>query len=162
MNKTMYIGLGSNIDPEENLRKATDELRHAFPGISYSAVYRTAPQNYEEQEDFLNAVARIETDDPPEVILQTLRGTETHLGKSEPFRFGPRTIDLDLLLCGNESMKTEEFELPHPRMHERRFVLEPLCELIDGDGRHPVLRRTWRELLEKTLDQSCDRVKFGL
>ena len=71
------------------------------------------------------------------------------------YRFGPRTIDLDLLLYANESIETGDLVVPHARMHERRFVLEPLCELIDCDNQHPVVGVSWANLLQNVSDQDC-------
>jgi 2-amino-4-hydroxy-6-hydroxymethyldihydropteridine diphosphokinase len=174
--------MGSNIDPERNLREAAQLLSQEFPGITFSTVYKTAPQYHEDQEIFLNAVAKAQTEKDPEGILKVLRSIEESLGKSPPFRFGPRTIDLDLLLYGdkilpslqewltNQKLKTSNSKLvvPHERMHERRFVLEPLCELLNTVGArhalplHPVLQESWDSLLSKTLDQSCDRMRLSL
>jgi 7,8-dihydro-6-hydroxymethylpterin-pyrophosphokinase len=98
------------------------------------------------------------------------------LRKHVPFRSGPRTIDLDLLLYdelvlpslkgwqNSYKLKAISYKLivPHPRMHLRRFVLEPLCDLIDPQGKHPVLGKTWQELLEKTEEQRCDRIALRL
>ena len=105
--------------------------------------------------------------------MQILRGIETKLKKSPPFKFGPRTIDLDLLLYGNKVIPSKgewlrsytlpatsyKLIVPHPRMHERRFVLEPLCELLNPQAVHPTLRQSWAKLLESTKDQECMRVQ---
>ncbi len=103
---------------------------------------------YTDQADFLNAVALIETDESAQTIKDTLTDIERQLGKATPFENGPRTIDLDLLLYGDETIQTETLTIPHPRMHERRFVLEPLCELIDPTLRHPILKISWQQLLQ--------------
>lgn len=119
-------------------------LREQFTSLIFSHVYRTAPQDITDQPEFLNAVARIETALSPEDLLTALQAIEKRLGKNPPFPKGPRTIDLDLLLygtCVQEGPPT----LPHPRMYERRFVLEPLCEL-----------------LAKTHDQACDQTTISL
>ena len=101
----------------------------------------------------------METEEPPEEVVQILREIETKLKKSPPFKFGPRTIDLDLLLFGNKVIEKEGLSVPHPRMHERRFVLEPLCELLSPQAVHPTLRQSWAKLLESTKDQECTRVE---
>lgn len=155
---TIFIALGSNIDPDTNLKKAADMLRKNFAAIQFSSVYRTAAREVEDQDDFLNAVALVETDKSPEEIHAILQSIEESLGKAPPFRFGPRTIDLDFLLYGNSIQpltRNPPLVLPHPRMHERRFVLEPLCELIDLQSQHPVLKESWEKLLGKTLEQDC-------
>ena len=144
------------------MRGAAKKLGGFFPEVTFSAVHRTAPLYKEDQPTFLNAVARIETDDSPEVLFEKLQTIEQELKKDPPYRFGPRTMDLDLLLYGNENIKGSGLEIPHPRMHERRFVLEPLCELIDSNTLHPVLKQSWAALLEKTHDQSCDRMEMSL
>lgn len=161
---TVFVGLGSNIDPETNLRAAAKRLRELFPTIIFSSVYRTAPLHEEEQPAFLNAVARFKTGERPEAALEGLQHIERELRKNPPFRFGPRTIDLDLLLYNNRTVNIPDRQLiiPHPRMHERRFVLEPLCELVDKTGRHPVLGGTWGELLKETGKQECKYMSLTL
>jgi 2-amino-4-hydroxy-6-hydroxymethyldihydropteridine diphosphokinase len=129
-----------------------------WPQIQFSGLYSTAPREHEDQDTFLNAVATFETDEQPEEVVHILRGIEQELKKSPPYKYGPRTIDLDLLLYGDEQIGSEELTVPHPRMHERRFVLEPLCELIDPADTHPVLGQNWQELLTATNDQKCTRI----
>ena len=149
------LGIGSNIDPERNIASAMSLLTEAFPGIEYSWIYKTDAREIEDQNDFLNCCAVCETDLSAEATRHILVGIEDALGKAPPFRYGPRTIDLDLLLYGNDIIDTPDLIVPHPRMHERRFVLEPLCELIDPSELHPVLKKSWESLLEDTLDQGC-------
>ena len=154
----IFIGLGSNISPKENLRKAAAMLRSHFPAIQFSPVYKSSAREVEDQDDFLNAVAACETEKSPEEVHSILKSIEESLGKAPPYRFGPRTIDLDLLLYGDLSQPATinpQLVLPHPRMHERRFVLEPLYELIDANTLHPILKQSWKELLEQSLDQEC-------
>lgn len=114
-----------------------------------------------DQADFLNAVALFESADSPQEILEKLQAIEGSLKKSVPYRFGPRTIDLDLLLVDYKVSKKDPI-LPHPKMHERRFVLEPLCELVDPATQHPSLRWSMRELLEMVKEQGCERTKIKL
>lgn len=109
----------------------------------------------EDQPDFLNAVAVIESEQAPEEIHATLKGIEKELEKNIPYSGGPRTIDLDFLLFGDDVIDSDVLSVPHQRMHERRFVLEPLCKLIDSEQIHPMFDESWKELLEKTLDQEC-------
>ena len=116
----------------------------------------------EDQDDFLNAVAVIQANEDPEAIFEHMKLIEKELQKDPPFRFGPRTIDLDLLLIENEIVETNELLVPHARMHERRFVLEPLCELIDPESEHPLLNETWEALLFKVQDQECEKVSSEL
>ncbi len=157
-----FLALGSNIDAEKNLRAAAAMLRSRFPSIRFSQVYRTAPVGYAAQEDFLNAAAMIETDEEPEQIHQILESIETSLGKAAPFRNGPRTIDLDLLLWDDKLLHEPRLTLPHPRMQKRRFVLEPLCELIEPTSEHPVLKIFWKDLLEGTMEQRTEKVELVL
>lgn len=172
----IHIALGSNIDPENNIKAAVTMLRERHPAIRFSSMYRSAPLHHEEQDDFLNAVAAIETDDSLEKFFESLMHIERKLGKNPPFRFGPRTIDLDLLLHGDDVHPDEDtwkvshqakeetgpLIIPHPRMHERRFVLEPLTEITDPHSRHPILGKTWQEFLETTLDQEIERMRIIL
>ncbi len=150
------VGIGSNIRAEENMAAAAALLRAKWPQVIFSSVYRTRPVGYEAQEDFLNAVACFGTTDTPEQIRKSLNHMEQSLGKATPFTNGPRTIDLDVLLYDEQVMTVTALTIPHPRMHERRFVLEPLCELVPPNEKHPVLGQSWESLLEASLDQSCD------
>jgi 2-amino-4-hydroxy-6-hydroxymethyldihydropteridine diphosphokinase len=159
---TLYVGIGSNIDPEDNLKAAATILREKDPATRFSSVYKSAPLHNAEQDDFLNAVAMFRTDRPPQAILEGLRDIERLLGKNPPFRFGPRTIDLDLLLHDSDVVESGQLILPHPRMHERRFVLEPLTELIDSLGKHPIIGKSWKDLLEDTKDQRIMKVPIRL
>jgi 2-amino-4-hydroxy-6-hydroxymethyldihydropteridine diphosphokinase len=130
-----YIGLGSNLgDREATIRAALERLA-ASPEIEVVAVSsrrETDPVGYVDQPRFLNGVAALRTKLPPRELLERLQKVERELGRdrSGP-RFGPRTIDLDLLLYGTEQIDENSLEIPHPRLAERRFVLEPLAEL-DG------------------------------
>ncbi len=134
-------------------------LRAVWPGIRFSSVYRTAPQLLLEQPAFLNAVAEIHVDKSPREVLAELRRIEVDMGKQTAVRYGPRTIDLDVLLHDDLVLEEEGLTVPHPRLHERRFVLEPLCELLDDEVLvHPVLGTDMRDLLRKTSDQECERV----
>src|SRR5690606_33857273 len=110
-----------------------------------SPVYETEPVGYADQGDFLNCVARVTTDLMPLALLDALEHVEAALGKATPFRNGPRTIDLDLLLYGDEVIDTPRLQVPHPRMHQRRFVLQPLVD-IAPDAVHPALGMTAAEL----------------
>jgi 2-amino-4-hydroxy-6-hydroxymethyldihydropteridine diphosphokinase len=140
-----YVGLGANLgDRESTIRRALDLLR-SEPGldvVAVSAFRETDPVGLLEQPRFLNAAAAVDTDLPPRELLGRLLAVERALGRSrEGPRFGPRTIDLDLLLYGGEVVDEPGLIVPHPRLHERRFALEPLAEL-DPDafvpGRGPV------------------------
>jgi 2-amino-4-hydroxy-6-hydroxymethyldihydropteridine diphosphokinase len=129
-----YVGLGSNLgDREATIRRAV-ELLGARPGIEVLAVStlrETDPVGYEDQPRFLNGVAALEVDLPARGLLDELLAAERELGRdrSREQRWGPRTIDLDLLLYGHETVDEPGLTVPHPRLAERQFVLEPLCEL---------------------------------
>lgn len=129
-----YIGLGTNIgDREENLRRALEMLDEA-EGVSVvrrSAVYETEPVGYVDQPSFLNMVAVVDTSLPPEQLLDVMLCVERTLGRIRDIRWGPRTIDLDLLLYGHLTIHTERLDVPHPRMTERAFVWIPLLDVID-------------------------------
>lgn len=173
---TIYIALGSNIDPENNIKAAVTMVRDRYPVAKFSSVYRSAPLHHTDQDDFLNAVGMFEAENEPEFVYDFLRHIEQMLGKSVPFRYGPRAIDLDLLLHGStvhpdeptwKSLRDTSHDegsllIPHPRMHERRFVLEPLIELVDSSGKHPIMGKTWEDLLNNTLDQEIERMHIVL
>lgn len=127
-----YVGLGSNMDdPCAQLDRALAVLS-TTPGVvlrDISSYYRTAPWGETRQPDFINAVAVIDTALTPETLLDELRRIEAAAGRRREQRWGPRTLDLDLLIHGDASRNTTQLQLPHPRMHERAFVLAPLAEL---------------------------------
>jgi 2-amino-4-hydroxy-6-hydroxymethyldihydropteridine diphosphokinase len=131
-----YVGLGANLeDPARQVRQALRELDD-IPGTrvtARSSLYRTAPVGYLDQPDFINAVAKLQTALSPRELLDALHGIESGHGRRRSVRNAPRTLDLDLLLYGQTVMQDEDLTLPHPRMHERAFVLLPLAELApDG------------------------------
>jgi 2-amino-4-hydroxy-6-hydroxymethyldihydropteridine diphosphokinase len=128
------IALGANIgNPAQNLEIAVSLLREATEVISVSSIYKTAPVGGPAQPDYLNAVCIIESNLPALDLLSLLHGIEKSLGRERIEHWGPRTIDLDLIQYGGLLSKSIELELPHPRAHERRFVLEPWLE-IDADA----------------------------
>lgn len=137
-------------------------LRHEYPSIRFSHVYRTKARDMAEQSDFLNAVAAFEKEESPLAIREKLAMIERTLKKHPPFPKGPRTIDLDFLLYGDEIINMQELIIPHPRMHERRFVLEPLTELLYPQAKHPEIGQTWEELLKKTLNQNAQKTHIQL
>jgi len=147
-----YIALGSNVgDREGNVRRAAALLAGAGKVTGLSSLYATEPVGNREQPGFINAVAAVETSLAPGELLAVCRSIEERLGRERTVRWGPRTIDLDILLYGARTVSTDELTIPHPRMAGRRFVLEPLAELAPG-AVHPILRRTAVELLRDLKD----------
>ena len=128
-----YIGLGSNMgDRQENLRAAMRALSGALPDIvvvGKSGVYGSAPVGMTDQPDFLNAVMAVETTLEARSLLSFLHQIEIDMGRQRITRWGPRTLDLDILMYGDEHSDNEDLTLPHPRLVERRFALEPLLEI---------------------------------
>jgi len=128
-----YIGLGSNLGDGPELIKAAIRTLERYDSISIkgmSSLYRTAPWGFEDQADFTNAVAEVETDLEPLELLRLLLKVEAGMGRDRNVdHWGPRVMDLDLLMYGDIALATPELELPHPRMHQRKFVLVPLLEL---------------------------------
>ena len=136
---TAYVGLGANLgDRERTLRRALELLAERVEVTGVSSFRDTAPVGYADQPRFLNAAARVETELSARELLGVLLEVERELGRvrDRAPRFGPRVIDLDLLLHGDETLDEPGLTVPHPRLHERRFALEPLAEL-DPDLRIP-------------------------
>lgn len=131
-----YIGLGSNIgDREQYLRQAVSRLEQhrCIRNVRCSSIYETAPVDYLDQDRFLNIVVELYTTLSPSELLHYLQQVEQELGRVRDIRYGPRTIDLDMLLYGNERIHQPDLQIPHPRMLERLFVLIPLADLYEGD-----------------------------
>jgi len=144
----VYLSLGSNVgDRAENLNAAIDRLRTLGEVVAVSSLYETEPVEFTAQPWFLNCAAKLDTEKTPEQLLTGILDIEQQLGRRRGPQKGPRIIDLDILLFGESIVKAEGLTIPHPAMHERRFVLEPLAE-IAPEVRHPVLKRTGQELLD--------------
>jgi len=142
-----YLSLGSNLgDREANLRAAIVQLEPSGKVKAVSAFYETEPVDVVDQSWFLNCVVAIETKLAAGDLLKVLLGIEQLMGRQRLREQGPRKIDMDILLFGDRVIDEPGLKIPHPGMHRRRFVLEPLVE-IAPEARHPVLNRTARELL---------------
>jgi 2-amino-4-hydroxy-6-hydroxymethyldihydropteridine diphosphokinase len=149
-----YIGVGSNVgDRKANCRKAFELLADTGRVISVSSLYYTEPVGYKEQENFINAVVSIETDLSARELLDACRAIEGRLGRKRTLRWGPRTIDLDILLYGEHMINKPHLVIPHPLMATRMFVLAPLAE-IAPEVMHPVLHKTAEQLLRELKDTS--------
>ncbi|HZW24365.1 MAG TPA: 2-amino-4-hydroxy-6-hydroxymethyldihydropteridine diphosphokinase [Gallionella sp.] len=157
---TAFIGLGSNLeDPRSQLQHAFADL-DALPGtrlVARSSLYRSAPVGYLDQPDFVNAVAQLETSLTPQDLLRFLLDIEHHHGRERTFRNAPRTLDLDVLLYDDLQLHEHGLTIPHPQMHLRAFVLQPLLELapdcaIPGVG-------SAEQALEGCADQSLERMQ---
>jgi len=151
----VFLGLGSNLgDRRAQLETAVDRLEERGVAVAArSALYLTEPVGGPPQGWFLNQVIGAAATLPPEALLDVCLGIERELGRRRTVSEGPRTLDLDLLLYGSEVRRTVELTLPHPRMHERRFVLVPLVQIAPG-AVHPVLGLTAAEMLERCPDRS--------
>jgi 2-amino-4-hydroxy-6-hydroxymethyldihydropteridine diphosphokinase len=157
--KTIYLGLGSNLgDRNANLAAAADHLESVDLHITRkSSIYETEPRDVPHQPWFLNQVIEAQTDLFPRQLLLRIGKIEREMGRRRLIAKGPRNIDLDILLFGDFVVAGCDLEIPHPRMTERRFVLEPLAELAP-DLRHPVTRRTIREMLAAVANQAVRRL----
>lgn len=146
MHKVVYLSLGSNVgDRAAYLKSAIEKLGQLGSVKAVSGFYETEPVETSPQPWFLNCAVKLETEKMPRQLIAAILNLEQEMGRQRRQQKAPRTIDIDILLFGNSVIELPSLIVPHPRMHERRFVLEPLAE-IAPDARHPVFKRTIREL----------------
>ncbi|MBN1294048.1 MAG: 2-amino-4-hydroxy-6-hydroxymethyldihydropteridine diphosphokinase [Candidatus Latescibacteria bacterium] len=155
---TVYLGLGSNLGEKfQNLQNAVNLIAQTdlVQVITISPVYKTKPVGKVEQPDFFNAVIKIVTTIPVFELLRACLSIEKQLGRKREIRWEQRIIDIDLLLYNTDIIRTEELTVPHPRMHERAFVLKPLAD-IAPDVIHPILKKS---IIDMLCDVSTDGIK---
>jgi 2-amino-4-hydroxy-6-hydroxymethyldihydropteridine diphosphokinase len=159
--KKIYLALGSNLgNREQHLQACIDAINAPDLRVTRtSSTYETAPRDYTDQPWFLNLVLECETELFPLQLLRRLQRIEKQLGRQRVVSKGPRTIDIDILLFGNFLIERPLLQVPHPRMAERRFVLEPLAELAP-ELRHPVTRRSIKDLLANTKEQALRKASW--
>lgn len=149
-----FIGIGSNMsDPTSRCREAIERIASSkdIRFVQQSSLYRSEPVGFESQEWFANAVVEIRTILPPKQLLDTMKLIEKEMGRVESIRWGPRVIDLDILLYSQDIIKEETLVIPHPELHRRRFVIVPLCEIAPYLI-HPAFGISIRGLLDRLED----------
>lgn len=152
------LGLGSNLgERTENVRKALALLGRAGRLSKVSSLYEAAPLGVTDQQGFLNAVALLETALAPRALLAEVKAIEEELGRVPGPRWGPRVIDLDIISYDNLFLSEEGLKIPHPEMERRRFVLEPLAEILPH-WIHPVSQKSVEVLLKECPKQGCVRL----
>jgi 2-amino-4-hydroxy-6-hydroxymethyldihydropteridine diphosphokinase len=148
VHKIVYLSLGSNLgDRVANLRAAIEKLKEVGDVVAVSSFYEAEPVEVTAQPWFLNCAVKFETEKMPRQLISAILALEQSMGRQRKQQKGPRTIDIDILFFGSSIIEIPSLTVPHPHLHERRFVLEPLAE-IAPDVRHPVLKRSIRELRE--------------
>ena len=149
----IVLSLGSNVgDRKANLAEAEKCLKERGVKIAKASCwYESEPVGFSDQDDFLNRVLIVETEQSPQELLETALAVERHMGRIRSVKNGPRNIDIDLLFYRDEILSEDDLAVPHPRVGDRRFILEPLCELA-GHELHPVLGESIRQLLDKCAD----------
>jgi 2-amino-4-hydroxy-6-hydroxymethyldihydropteridine diphosphokinase len=146
MHKRVYLSLGSNLgDRAAHLKGAIKRMDTLGKIMAVSSFYETEPVELTAQPWFLNCAVELDTEKMPKQLLTSIFDIEEEMGRRRVQKKGPRTVDIDILLFGNSIIKATGLTIPHPAMHDRRFVLEPLAE-IAPEIRHPIFKRTIREL----------------
>jgi 2-amino-4-hydroxy-6-hydroxymethyldihydropteridine diphosphokinase len=164
MTHRAFIAIGSNLQEPVRQVNMAFKLLADLPETEvtkHSSLYRTAPVGYDNQPDFINAVAEVSTDLTPQALLHAMLTAETAQGRERPFPNAPRVLDLDLLLYDDRVMNMTELTLPHPRMHERGFVLYPLVEIapeieIPAKGSARTLLAAW---VDKNADERIEKLQ---
>ncbi len=161
---TAYISVGSNMgDKLENCKRGIAGLAvpEACAVVASSPFYRTEPVDYTDQDWFVNAVVKIETRFEPTRLLKEIQTIERDAGRVRgAVRFGPRTLDMDVLLYDDLTISETDLEVPHPRMHKRRFVLQPICD-INPSVVHPLLKSDMRSLLNNLKKGEQEIIRCG-
>ncbi len=156
----IFLALGSNIENrKQHIETAIALLRGKVRGMTVAPLYKTKPRYFEDQQNFLNTVLRGFTDLEPRELLHFTQAIQNEVGRVERFRNGPREIDIDILFYDDVVYKDEELEIPHPRLQERDFVLQPFSD-INPDFSHPVLKKTIRELLAALPEEQRSVIKM--
>jgi 2-amino-4-hydroxy-6-hydroxymethyldihydropteridine diphosphokinase len=146
VHKIVYLSLGSNLgDREANLRAAIEKLKKVGEVVTVSSFYETEPVEVTAQPWFLNCVLKIDIEKMPKQLISAILAIEQSMGRQRKQQKGPRIIDIDILFFGSSIIEIPSLTVPHPHLHERRFVLEPMAE-IAPDVRHPIFKRSIREL----------------
>lgn len=161
MKHIAYIALGSNLAERETyLSRAIHLLKNqqAVNVVDQSSVYETEPVGYTDQNDFLNMVIKVQTSLSPYELLEQCQSIEQELGRERLVKWGPRTIDLDILLYNREKVELDRLKVPHPHMHERAFVMVPLAEL-DKSIEIPGLNQTASEVLARLPEEDVNSMK---
>ena len=152
-----YISAGSNMgDRLQNCRKGIEALTESGNSriLAQSCIYKTEPVDYEDQDWFINMMVKLETAHDPFQLLDQIEDIQRAAGRvHDPIRFGPRILDLDIILYDDRIIESERLVVPHPRMHKRRFVLKPICD-IDSSIIHPVLKQEMYFLLKRLGDEN--------
>ena len=159
--RAVFIGIGANLGSvRENFARAVRSIEKCARLVAVSSLYESEPVGLEDQPKFTNAVVKVETELSPFELLDRLKAIEKELGRKKTVRWGPRVIDLDIIFYEDFVITTDSLVIPHPRAHERRFVLEPLLE-IEPSAWHPVKNMSVKEISSKLGDSQEVSIRYG-